>query len=77
MSIEPEQLVEFSKQVLSLMGVTECYSVNLTYAFKIEGIWKVNFSYQKQYGSYEQSGSYAIDAENGEIKGMWLDRVWK
>jgi len=51
--------------------------LQLTYALKAEGKWKVSFEYDHARRAIRKIGSFAVDAESGEIEGMWLDRSWK
>jgi len=81
MSVQAEELKRIAEKVLSMLGVTDYFELQLTYALKTEGKWKVSFEYGHS-GGFARSavgkiGSFAIDAETGEIEGMWLDRSWK
>ena len=82
MKVRIEELKEIARQVLDLLGVRDYFDLQLTYALKIEGKWKVNFQYelhQHVFGSsaIRKIASFTIDAESGEIEGMWLDRSWR
>ena len=77
MKVESHDLINIAKNVLIQLGVTDSRDVKLTYAFKDGDIWKVNFSYYKQYDFFQSLSSFAVDAETGEILGIWVDRTWK
>jgi hypothetical protein len=81
MSIQAEELKRIAQKVLSILGVTDYSELQLTYALKTEGKWKVSFDYGHS-GGFARSGirkigSFLVDARSGEIEGMWLDRSWK
>jgi len=81
MSIQAEDLMRIAQKVLDLAGVIDYSRLQLTYALKTEGKWKVSFAYECSHGfmssDIRKIGSFAVDAKNGEIEGMWLDRAWK
>jgi len=77
MSVQPEELRRIAEKVLDLLGVIDYSKLQLTYALKTEGKWKVSFMYEFYRSSIRKIGSFAVDAESGEIEGMWLDRSWK
>ena len=81
MSIHAGELERIAEKVLSMLGVTDYSELQVTYAVKTEGKWKVSFEYEHSGGfahaTIKKIGSFAADAKNGEIEGMWLDRSWK
>ena len=78
MSVQAEQLRRVAEKVLHVLGVTDYSELQLTYALKTEGKWKVSFAYDsRSRKAIKRIGSFAVDAESGEIEGMWLDRSWK
>ena len=80
MSVEPKELVKISEKVLAIMNVPQASNLQLTHAAKAEGKWKVSFAYDLPHfvgSGVKKIGSFQIDAESGEIEGMWLDRCWK
>ena len=81
MSVQAEDLIRIAQKVLHILGVTDYSELQLTYALKTEGKWKVSFEYGHSGGfasrAIRKIGSFAADAESGEIEGMWLDRSWK
>jgi hypothetical protein len=79
MSVQAESLKRIAQKVLDISGVTDYYGLHLTYALKTEGKWKVSFAYESSHSrsAIRKIGSFAVDAESGEIEGMWLDRAWK
>jgi len=81
MSVQAEELKRIAHKVLDILGVTDYSELQLTYALKTEGKWKVSFDYGHSggfaSGSSRKIGSFAVDAESEEIEGMWLDRSWK
>lgn len=82
MSIQAGELKRIAEKVLSMLGVTDYSDLQLTYALKIEGKWKVTFAYEPYHHRFSTAvirkiGSFAVDAKSGEIEGMWLDRSWK
>jgi len=77
MSVQAEELQRIAKKVLDMLGVMDYSKLQLTYALKTEGKWKVSFVYEHYRSSIRKLGSFAADAESGEIEGMWLDRSWK
>ena len=81
MSLQAEELKRIAEKVLHILGVTDYSELQLTYALKTEGKWKVSFDYGYPggfaSGAIKKIASFAVDAESGEIEGMWLDRSWK
>jgi hypothetical protein len=82
MSVEAEQLKRIAEKVLHNSGVTDYFGLQLIYALKTKGKWKVSFAYEPYHhrfssGIIRKIGSFALDEESGEIEGMWLDRLWK
>ncbi|MGA8849258.1 MAG: hypothetical protein WB564_05480 [Dehalococcoidia bacterium] len=79
MSVQAEELRTIAQKVLDILGVIDYSEVQLTYALKTEGKWKVSFEYEYSYGHSisRKIVSFAVDAESGEIEGMWLDRSWR
>jgi len=81
MSVQAQELKRLAEKVLSSLGVTDYSELQLTYALKIEGKWKVSFDYGHSgdfaRGAVRKMGSFAADAKTGEVEGMWLDRSWK
>jgi hypothetical protein len=78
MSVQAEELRRVADKVLHNLGVTDYTELQLTYAVKAEGKWKVSFAYDSHNRSaIKKIGSFAVDAESEEIEGMWLDRWWK
>jgi hypothetical protein len=82
MSVQAEELKRIAHQVLDVLGVTDYFDLQLTYALKTEGKWKVSFAYEPYHrrfggGVTRKIGSFAVDVKTGEIEGMWLDRSWK
>ena len=82
MSVQAEDLVRIAQKVLDIVGVIDYSELQLTYALKTEEKWKVSFEYAPyrhrfSSGVIRKIGSFAVDAESGEIEGMWLDRSWK
>jgi len=77
MSVQVEELKNIAEKVLYILGVLDYSELQLTYALKTEGKWKVSFAYDHARRAIRRLGSFAVDAESGEIEGMWLDRSWK
>lgn len=81
MSIQAEELKKIAEKVLHFLGVTDYSELQVVYALRAEGKWKVSFEYGHSggfaSGAIRKIASYAADAKNGEIEGMWLDRAWK
>jgi len=81
MSVQAEDLVRIAQKVLDIVGDIDYSELQLTYALKTDGKWKVSFDYGHSggfaRGSIKKIGSFAVDAESGEIEGMWLGRAWK
>jgi hypothetical protein len=81
MSVQAEELKRIAEKVLHNLGVIDYSELQLIYALKTEGKWKVSFEYGHSggfaRGSIRKIGSFAIDEETEEIEGMWLDRSWK
>jgi hypothetical protein len=81
MSVQAEELKRIARKVLDMLGVVDYSTLQLIYALRAEGKWKATFEYGYPRGfagaSVRKIGSFVVDAENGEIEGMWLDRAWK
>jgi len=79
MSVQAEDLIRIAQKVLDIVGVIDYSELQLIYALKTEGKWKVSFAYEYSLGrsTIGKIGSFAVDAESGDIEGMWLDRSWK
>jgi len=77
MSVKAEELKKIAERVLYVLGIMDYSELQLTYALKAEGKWKVSFEYDHARRAIRKIGSFAVDAESGEIEGMWLDRSWK
>jgi len=82
MSVQAEELKRIAQEVLVISGVTDYSELQLIYALKTEGKWKVSFAYEPYHhrfssGVIRKIGSFAVDDESGDIEGMWLDRAWK
>jgi hypothetical protein len=80
MSVEPKELIKTAEKVLAIMNVAQASNLQLTCALRTEGKWKVSFAYELPHfvgSGVKKIGSFQIDAESGEIEGMWLDRCWK
>ncbi len=81
MSVQAGELKGIAEKVLHTSGVTDYSELQLTYALRTEGKWKVSFEYGHSGGfarsAIRKIGSFAVDAKSGEIEGMWLDRSWK
>ena len=81
MSVQARELKGLAEKVLSVLGVIDYSDLQVTYALKADGKWKVSFEYEHS-GGFAKSdirkiGSFAVDAKTGDIEGMWLDRSWK
>jgi hypothetical protein len=78
MSVQAEDLIRIAQKVLDISGVIEYSELQITYALKAEGKWKVSFAYDSNGRSaIRKIGSFAVDVRSEEIEGMWLDRSWK
>jgi hypothetical protein len=82
MSVQAEELKRIAQKVLDILGVIDYSELQLTYALKTDGKWKVSFEYEPYRRAFSSSvirkiGSFVVDAESEEIEGMWLDRSWK
>jgi hypothetical protein len=81
MSVQVEDLIRIAQKVLDIAGVMDYSKLQLTYALKTTGEWKVSFAYECSHGfmssGIRKIGSFAVDEESEEIEGMWLDRSWK
>ena len=82
MSVQAEDLIRIAQKVLDIAGVMDYSELQLTYALKTEGKWKVSFAYEPYHrrfssGVIRKIGSFVVDEESEEIEGMWLDRSWK
>jgi len=82
MSIHVGELKRIAQKVLDTLGVTDYSELQITYALRTEGKWKVSFEYEPYHrrfssGVARKIGSFAVDVRTGEIEGVWLDRSWK
>jgi hypothetical protein len=82
MSVQAEELKRIAVKVLDMLGVIDYSELQLIYALKTDGKWKVSFAYEPYHprfssGVVRKIGSFAVDAKSEEIEGMWLDRSWK
>lgn len=81
MSIRAEELKKMAEKVLHILGVTDYSELQVVYALKAEGKWKVSFEYGHAGGfassAIRKMASFLVDEECEEIEGMWLDRAWK
>jgi len=82
MIVQANDLIRIAQKVLDILGVIDYSEVQLTYALKAEGKWKVSFEYEPyrrvfSSGVIRKIGSFVVDTKTGEIEGMWLDRSWK
>jgi hypothetical protein len=81
MTIRAGELTRIAQKVLDTLGITDYSELQLTYAQKTDGKWKVSFEYGHSggfaKGAIRKIGSFAVDAKSGDIEGMWLDRSWK
>ena len=79
MSVQAEDLVKITQKVLAIVGIIDYSELQLTYALKTEGKWKVSFEceYSNYHSALRKTGSFVVDAKSEEIEGMWLDRSWK
>jgi hypothetical protein len=82
MSIQAGELKRVAEKVLSMLGIIDYSDLQLTYALRAEGKWKVTFAYEPYHHRFSTAvirkiASFALDARSGEIEGMWLDRSWK
>jgi hypothetical protein len=77
MSIQAGDLKRIAERVLDMLGVTDYSKLQVIYALKTEGKWKVSFMYEFYRSSIRKICSFVTDVESGEIQGMWLDRSWK
>jgi hypothetical protein len=80
MSVQPKELMRVAEKVLAIMNVTEASKLQLTYALRTEGKWKVSFAYELPHfvgSGVKKIGSYMLDEQTEDIEGMWLDRCWK
>jgi hypothetical protein len=82
MTVQAEELNRIAQKVLDILGVIDYSGLQLTYALKTEGKWKVSFAYEPYRHRFSSDAirkivSFTVDAKNGEIEGMWLDRSWK
>jgi hypothetical protein len=79
MSIQAEDLIRIAQKVLDISGVIDYSELQLTYALRTEGKWKVSFEYEysHNHSAIRKIGSFMLDVESEEIEGMWFDRVWK
>jgi hypothetical protein len=82
MSIQAGELQRIAERVLFMLGVIDYSDLQLTYALRTEGKWKVTFAYEPYHhrfstGVIRKIASFAVDARSGEVEGMWSDRSWK
>ena len=81
MSVQARELKGLAEKVLSVLGIMDYSDLQVTYALKADGKWKVSFEYECSGGfaksDIKKIGSFAVDAKTGDIEGMWLDRAWK
>jgi len=82
MSVQAEELNKIAQKVLDILGVIDYSALQLTYAIKTEGKWKVSFAYEPYRRRFSSDGirkivSFVVDAKSEEIEGMWLDRSWR
>jgi hypothetical protein len=82
MSVQAEELKRIAVKVLDMLGVIDYSELQLIYALKTDGKWKVSFAYEPYHprfssGVVRKIGSFSVDAKSEEIEGMWLDRSWK
>ena len=78
MSVQAEELKRIAQKVLGMLGVIDYSELQLTYALKTDGKWKVSFAYDSHIrNAIQKIVSFAVDAKSGEIEGVWLDRSWK
>jgi len=82
MSVQAKELKSMAEKVLYNLGVIDYSELQLIYALKTEGKWKVSFAcelsrYRFSSGVIRKLGSFVVDDESEEIEGMWLDRLWQ
>ena len=82
MSVQAEELKRMAEKVLHISGVTDYSELQLIYALKTEGKWKVSFEYEPSHhrfssGVTRKIGSFVVDEKSEKIEGMWADRSWK
>lgn len=79
MSVQAEELKGIAQKVLDIVGIIDYFGLQVTYALKTEGKWKVSFEYEhsQNRSTIRKICSFSVDAKTGEIEGMWLDRSWK
>ncbi len=77
MSIQAGDLKRIAERVLDMLGITDYSKLQVIYALRTEGKWRVSFMYEFYRSSIRKICSFSADAESGEINGMWLDRSWK
>lgn len=77
MKVESHNLIDVAKKALIQMGILDYKDVELTYAFKVGNRWRANFSYYRGADFYKRVSSFLVDAETGEIIGVWTDRIWR
>ena len=76
--LQAEDLMRVAQRVLAIVGIIDYSELQLTYALKTNGKWKVSFAYDSYVrNAIQKIVSFAVDAKSGEIEGVWLDRSWK
>jgi hypothetical protein len=82
MAVQTAELKKIAQRVLDTLGVIDYRELQITYAQKTEGKWRVSFEYEPYHRRFSTAvikkvGSFAVDVKSGEVEGMWLDRSWK
>jgi len=79
MTVRAEDLIGIAERVLRNSGVLDYRDLQVTYAVKSEGKWKVSFEFDCSHSrsAIKRIGSFAVDAKSEELEGMWLDRSWR
>lgn len=77
MTVEAIDLLNIATDVLTQMGIDKFSDVKLAYANKKGNEWLVSFSFSQEDSWFRKTASFAVKSETGEIRGWWLDRVWK
>lgn len=76
MTVQPEELLEIANRVLKLLNVKGYSKLELMYVMKVQDVWRISFTYEPYSSVIKKAGSFKVNAESGEIEGMWLNRVW-
>ena len=77
MRLERKDLLRLAKQVLTELGISTAYGLEVTYMIKTQSEWRVNFSFKRSYGVFPERGCFSVDIDTGDITFAALRREWQ